>query len=192
MRPAQILPNYFQKNFKSRLSTGSPFAGAHGRRSPLRVMPFLPENRHGRGQKKRSADLIVRQLREFYCPLTALRTETQLYNELLTRMNSPGPGLIPEQMPLTGDDLTIIKEKLMPIYREMINVFRTNMSVANPTVATYFYSLCKYEDSWDKSVRSAVPAQAWIVRGQTEKVLHPFYEHLHCTHNKLLSDYKAM
>jgi hypothetical protein len=145
-----------------------------------------------REQKKRSADLIVRQLQEFYGPLTALRAETRLYDHLITRMNSSVPNLMPEQMPLSGDDFTIMKEKLFPIYQRMITVFRTNMSAAGPTAHEYFYSLCKYVDSWEKSLHSAIPAHAWIVRGQNDEVLQPFYAHLQRVHDKLLADYKAM
>jgi hypothetical protein len=141
-----------------------------------------------REQKKRSADLIVRQLQEFYGPLTALRAETHLYDDLITRMNSGAP----DQMPISGDDLTIMKEKLFPIYQRMITVFRTNMSVGGPTAHEYFYSLCKYVDSWEKSLHSASPAHAWIVRGQNDEVLQPFYAHLQRFHDKLLADYKAM
>jgi hypothetical protein len=113
-----------------------------------------------RKQKKRSADLIVRQLQEFYGPLTALRAETHLYDDLITRMNSGAPDLLPEQMPISGDDLTIMKDKLFPIYQRM--------------------------NSWEKSLHSAIPAHAWIVRGPNDEVLQQRF------HDKLLADYKAM
>jgi hypothetical protein len=127
-----------------------------------------------REQKKRAADLIVRQLQQFYGPLTALRAVIHLYDDLITRMNSPVPGLTPEQMPLSDDDLAIMKEKLFPIYDEMITVFRTNMSVAGPAVHEYYYTLCKYVNSWEKGLNSAIPAHTWIVRGENEKCFSRF------------------
>lgn len=145
-----------------------------------------------RERRKRRADLIVRQLREFYGPLTAFRTATRVYDDLLLKMNSSPPGYMPEQMPITGGDLTILQDKLLPIYRDMVNVFRTNMSVGDPITHEYFSVLCKYVDSWERGLRAATLSNAWIVRGAKEIVLQPFYEHLESTHNQLLDRYRSM
>jgi hypothetical protein len=145
-----------------------------------------------REQRKRHADLIDRQLQQFYRPLRALRDTTRVYGDLLSKMNSSSPGLMPEQMAIADDDLTILKDKLVPIYRDMINVFRTNMSVADPGMDEYFSILNKYVESWEKSLRGAMLAHEWIVRGENEKVLQPFYEHLESTYNRLLDTYKTL
>lgn len=144
-----------------------------------------------------------RKLNDFYNPLWALQASTQIYHDLLTSMNSaahrveesktsgkaPSAGGLPEQMMLKGDDFTDLTKNLMPIYRNMIDVFRTNMAAADPIACQYYPTLCNYAHSWERSVRNATPASEWIVAGESTKVLEPFYTHLKATRDKLLSSY---
>jgi hypothetical protein len=155
---------------------------------------------------KRSADLMVRQLMEFYGPLKAAKDETDLYSDLLARMNEAAEcseksrttgmasttGGFPEEMQLKGNDLEVIKGTLMPIYRNMIKEFRSNMSIANPTAHAYFPILCQYVESWVRRGNLDMPSAVRIVAGQSEKVLQPFYTHLCDTHTKLSLEYKKM
>jgi hypothetical protein len=141
-----------------------------------------------------------RKLNDFYNPLWALQASTQIYHDLLTRMNSaaqrveesktsgkaPTTGGLPDQMRLKDDDFTDLTKNLMPLYRNMIDVFRTNMPAADQTAYQYYPILCNYVHSWERSVRNATSAQAWIVAGESTKVLEPFYMHLKATRDKLL------
>jgi hypothetical protein len=144
-----------------------------------------------------------RKLNDFYNPLWALQANTQIYHDLLSRMNSAAQrveesrtsgkasttGGLPEQMMLKDDDFAELTKNLMPLYRNMIHVFRTNMPAADQMAYQYYPILCHYVRSWERSVRNAAPAQEWIVAGESTKVLEPFYMHLKSTRDKLLSSY---
>jgi hypothetical protein len=118
-----------------------------------------------------------------------MNAAAQSVEESKTSGKAPTTEGVPEQMALKGDDFTDLTKYLMPIYQHMIDVFRTNMSVADPAAHQYYLTLCNYVDSWERSVRNATPAQVWIVAGESEKVLEPFYTHLNATRDKLLSCY---
>lgn len=144
-----------------------------------------------------------RKLNDFYNPLWTLQASTQIHHDLITRMNSaaqrfeesktsgkaPTTGGLPGQMMIEDDDFTDLTKHLMPIYRNMIDVFRINMSAADPMAHQYYPILCKYVHSWERSVRNATLAQVWIVTGESTKVLEPFYMHVKATRDKLLSSY---
>lgn len=49
MRPVQILPNYFQKKFKSWLTAGSPFARAYGNITLKHYAVLAGERADGQG-----------------------------------------------------------------------------------------------------------------------------------------------
>ncbi len=165
-------------SFSAAASLGGALGGAF-------VGGWLSDRRE---HKKRSADLIARQLKEFYGPLTALQASTQIHRDLLARMNAaaecfeksktsdiaPTTGGFPEQMQLKGDDdLTDIKD-LMRIYRQMMDVFQASISVADPTAHAYFLTLCNYVDSWERSVRFAMPSQVWIVEDRVKECFNRF------------------
>jgi len=158
-----------------------------------------------REREKRRTDFMARQLTEFYGPLLSLRVQIQVYYELLKRMNlaadrfekaktsgasSTGEGL-PEQMPVSEDDIPKLNEKLFPLYRKMIDIFQNNMFVADPESHLYFPALVTYVDSWERGLRDAVPGHAWIVVGQSEGHLKPLYNHLEKTRDKILENYRA-
>jgi hypothetical protein len=158
-----------------------------------------------REREKRRTDFMARQLTEFYGPLLSLRVQIQVYDELLKRMNLAaecfekaktsgaswtGKGL-PEQMPVSEDDIPNLKEELFPLYQRMIDIFQNNMFVANPDSHLYFPDLVKYVGSWERGLRDAMPGHTWIVVGQSEVNLKPLYNHLEQTRDAILENYRA-
>jgi hypothetical protein len=117
-----------------------------------------------REREKQRRDYITRQLSEFYGPLVSLRVETLIYPELRKKMNSaaerfdeektsgtpPTGNALPEFMWIVNDDLDILKNDLIPIYRRMVDIFRNHMSVAEPETRMYFPHLVKYVQMWEK------------------------------------------
>ena len=76
----------------------------------------------------------------------------------------------------------------MPRYREMIDVFRQKMWLAQPETREYFKQLVEYVDVWDKTLARTLPHSIASAVGHTEKNLHPFYDHLEAMHDKLRSE----
>ena len=65
------------------------------------------------------------------------------------------------------DENETFKEVLMPRYREMINVFREKMWLADPQTRTFFRDLVEFVDVWDKILVNKLPSSFAPAIGHT-------------------------
>jgi hypothetical protein len=86
------------------------------------------------------------------------------------------------------DESETFRSVLMPRYREMIDVFREKMWLAQPETRAFFSQLIDYVDVWDKILARKLPHSIASAVGHTEKSLHPFYDHLEEMHDRLRSE----
>jgi len=78
-----------------------------------------------------------------------------------------------------------MREILMPLYRDMVNVFREKMWLAEPETRTHFSTLVEFVDVWDKILAERIPVSVVPALGHSEENLRPFYRHLETTHDNL-------
>ena len=83
------------------------------------------------------------------------------------------------------DENQTFRELLMPRYREMVDVFRKKMWLAEPETRRHFVELVEFVDVWDKVLNDQLPPAIAPRIGHTEQNLKPFYSHLESTHDRL-------
>lgn len=161
-----------------------------------------------RERAQRAVQFRKQQLEEFYGPLLAMHKEIRARSELRVKLQQAidqqhsndmlqgGPGHVEEAsdthlptiMASIQDEAATFRNVLMPRYREMIDVFRQKMWLAQPETREYFKQLVEYVDVWDKILARTLPHSIAPAVGHTEKNLHPFYEHLEEVHDRLRSE----
>ena len=163
----------------------------------------------GRREKAaRAAAFRKQQLGEFYGPLLAMHKEIQARSELRGKLQQAvdslhvedmldaGPGKteqasdahVPAILTNIRDENETFRDVLMPRYREMIDVFRAKMWLAEPETRDYFPDLIEFVDIWDKILANKLPRSVAPAVGHTEKNLHAFYRHLEEVHDRLRSE----
>jgi hypothetical protein len=161
-----------------------------------------------REQKKQRTDFITRQLSEFYGPLVSMRAEIQARGELRlkieTAMNEGHArnlldagqygyqaiervtdDVIPPMLAVMRDEFKIFTEVSMPLYRKMLDTLREKMWLADTETRQYLPALIEFVDVWERHIRGVIPDEVVREIKHTEENLHPFYDHLTSTHDRL-------
>jgi hypothetical protein len=161
-----------------------------------------------REKAQRAVAFRKEQLEQFYGPLLAMHKEIRARSELRVKlaeaidtmhmkdMLDVGPAKVeaasdahlPTIVANIQDESETFRNVLMPRYREMIDVFREKMWLAQPETREFFKQLVEYVDVWDKILARKLPHVIAAAVGHTEKNLHPFYKHLEEMHDRLRSE----
>jgi hypothetical protein len=144
------------------------------------------------------------QLEQFYGPLLAMRKEILARSELRVKLQQAideghiedmllaGPGKteaasdthVPAIMKNIQDENATFRELLIR-YRQMIDVFREKMWLAETRTREYFPGLIEFVDVWDRILDGRLQRNIAPAIGHTESNLKPFYEHLEQEHDRL-------
>jgi hypothetical protein len=161
-----------------------------------------------RERAQRAVQFRKQQLEELYGPLLAIHKEIRARSELRVKLAGAiddqhmkdmllaGPAKVEEasdaHLPTIvaniQDEGATFRNVLMPRYREMIDVFRQKMWLAEPETREFFKKLIEYVDVWDKILDRKLPHAIAAAVGHTEINLHPFYKHLEEVHDRLRSE----
>jgi hypothetical protein len=161
-----------------------------------------------REKAARAVTFRKQQLEQFYGPLLAMHKEIRARSELRVKLQEAidaphladmlhvGPGKTEEASDAhLSAIVTNVKEEnetfrdvLMPRYREMVDVFRNKMWLAEPETRDYFKGLIEFVDVWDKILANKLPHSIAPAIGHTEENLLPFYRHLEEVHDRLRSE----
>jgi hypothetical protein len=95
---------------------------------------------------------------------------------------------LPGILKTVKDENQTFRELLMPRYREMVEVFRSKMWLAEPETRKHFAPLIEFVDVWDKILDDRLPRTVVPAIGHTEQNLKPFYSHLEVTHDRLRAE----
>jgi len=156
----------------------------------------------------RAVQFRKQQLEQFYGPLVAIHKEIRARSELRVKLQNAidsrhvqdmllaGPGKteeasdahLPSIVKNVQDENETFRNVLMPRYREMINVFRDKMWLAERETREFFNSLIEFVDVWDKILDDKLPRSVAPAIGHTEENLKPFYRHLEEVHDRLRSE----
>ena len=161
-----------------------------------------------RDYDKRRTDFVKQQLSEFYGPLASMHAEIKARSTLRVKIGGAAsaawPDLIeqarqggieemqrvsaerrPAFSALILDDNQAFREILMPIYRQMLALFRDKIWLAEPQTRTYFTPFVEFIDVWERVLRDALPGEVIAKLDHGEATLHPFYDHLEITLDRL-------
>jgi hypothetical protein len=92
---------------------------------------------------------------------------------------------IPPMLAVMRDEFNIFTDVSMPLYRRMLETFREKMWLAEPETRQYLSALIEFVDVWERHIRGTMPGEVVLEINHTEQNLHPFYEHLTQTHDRL-------
>ncbi len=158
-------------------------------------------------QTQSKLDFCEKQLREFYSPLVGIRKEIEIltkfrgivakasdewWNEAFKISAQVGTTLGQKysdetQKGLDGQieyDNKQLEYKILPGYRELVEIFKNNYYLAEEETKKFFPILVKFVELWERFLSKTHPRQVINKIDLSEKELMPFYQHLE---NKLES-----
>ena len=160
-----------------------------------------------REKSKRRIDFVTLQLSGFYGPLVSLRAEIDARSRLRLKLEGAmdeahmdglldagqdaqraedvTDKVIPSMLTVMRDEDRIFKEVLMPLYRKMLDIFREKTWLAEPETRVFLPPLVEFVDVWERHILGTMPGELILEINHTERNLHPFYEHLATTHDRL-------
>jgi hypothetical protein len=78
-----------------------------------------------------------------------------------------------------------LEEALLPLYRQMAQLFRDNLWLAEVETRAHYQKLIEFIDIWDRWIAKSIPSEVLKNLDHSEKWLHPFYQHLEEKHDQL-------
>jgi len=69
-------------------------------------------------------------------------------------------------------------EEILPLYKNMVEHFGNNMSLATTVTRKYFGTLVEFVEIWDRWLNKTIPKEAIKWLGHSEDKLKPFYKDL--------------
>lgn len=75
-------------------------------------------------------------------------------------------------------DNRMLFEELLPMYREMVDVFSKRIGLAEPSTQAHFGELVHYVDVWNRSEKKVLPFDVTRELGHSESKLKPLYDDL--------------
>jgi hypothetical protein len=161
-----------------------------------------------RDQSQRRVAFIERQLREFYGPLLSIRTEIRTLSELRVRIESACDAVwqrLTSEVETAGHEALVklkadrwpsfeavttydneqLRSRLVPSYRKMLDLFRDNLWLAEPSTRSHFSKLAEFVEIWERHLAGTVPKEVPKELGHAEANLDAFYENLNAEHDRL-------
>lgn len=162
-----------------------------------------------REQKEQRLSFLGKQLQEFYSALLGIRTEIRMRSEIRVKVHDAagaiwpdlcedarargGPEALqrltetrwPEFERLIEYDNKQLFQELLPLYRRMVELFRTNYWLAEPDTRTFFPELVEFVELWNRSEQKSLPVEVVQRLGHGEEKLNDFYAHLQKKHDEL-------
>jgi hypothetical protein len=71
-----------------------------------------------------------------------------------------------------------LKEEVIPLYRQMVDLFTAKMHLAEPSTRMHFTALIEFVEMWDRSLSGALPREVVQRVGANEETLISFYTDL--------------
>ena len=148
--------------------------------------------RYGLKQVKieKHLEFIEKQLKEFYSPLLGKRKYIRAKSEFRLKVETISGRQWKEnaekgiQQSIESVDNEIkynnrqLNEEFLPMYREMLIIFKDNYWLAEPETREFYNELVEYVEGWNRWKEKGVTAETMKEIGHSEEKLKPFYEEL--------------
>jgi len=143
-------------------------------------------------RRKARLDYARQQLSEFYSPILSLRRHIRALSELRKKVGeavdevylSDAREKRPREETSKALNDTIefdneqMKSVLLPMYRQMMSIFREKYWLAEPEVQEHFAALVEYVELWQRNFDKTIPRDVLVAMRVEEKKLHPLYDAL--------------
>lgn len=145
---------------------------------------------------QRRLDYVAKQLNEFYSPLLGYQKAIRAKGDLRNRIsqaadeawkeicaNAPRPfeghkeRFEPFKKTIEYDN-TQLRKELLPLYHQMLDIFRNNYWLAEPETRSWFTELSDFVELWDRWLADSIPPEVIEKLHHTEDRLQPFYGEL--------------
>lgn len=172
---------------------------------------FLFGAKHTRLQKK--LDFIERQLREFYSPILGCHKEIRAKSEARVRISQAANQAWQEKCAEEREKSSFhqfdhekafepykniieyenqqFEDELMPVYRNMLEIFRNNYWLAEPETRKWYPELCWFVELWERWLSKNIPAEVIAKLDTSEQRLVPFYQELETRMDVLRKELKG-
>ena len=84
----------------------------------------------------------------------------------------------PDFEKIIHEDNRQLVDELMPCYRDMVNLFRDKMGLAEPSTLEHFGALVEFVEIWDRWLDETIPAEVPGALEHGEEKLYPLYDDL--------------
>jgi hypothetical protein len=150
---------------------------------------------------------LSEQLTDFYSPLLSLRKEIETIGKVRVKISSTAgkvwhemceryEGNPTELQKLTEQkgekfdkiidyDNEYLETETIPAYHKMIEIFRKNIHLAEPSTAKHYSALIEFVNIWDRFLAKSLPGEVIRALDHSEQSLYPLYDDLKCQHEKL-------
>lgn len=151
---------------------------------------------------------IRRQLQEFYSPLLGLRHEIKARSELRVKVQAAAQTTwdemcadarerggkaeearlntrFPEFSKIIDWDNENYYATLLPAYKQMIEIFREHIWLAEKETLQFFPALIEFVEIWERHQAKSIPGEVIKAINHREGNLHGFYDHLERMHETL-------
>ena len=135
-------------------------------------------------------EFVEKQLKEFYSPLLGRRKFIRAKSEFRLKVEKISGGQWKEnakkgiQQSIKSVDNEIkynnrqFNEEFLPMYREMLTIFKDNYWLAEPETREFYNELVEYVEGWNRWKEKGVTAETIKEIGHSEEKIKPFYEEL--------------
>lgn len=152
----------------------------------------------GRSQKKeRQIQRFRAQLDEFYAPLLGMRSAIKAKSILRQKLHEIagvawqdlflGTTQAIEKQRIHDENRSRfesilaysdkqLKDELIPLYREMVDLFTKKMAFAESSTRTHFDKLVEFVEIWNRYLMDPFPHEVSEKLDHSEKALYPFYD----------------
>lgn len=160
-----------------------------------------------REKANRHREFLSKQLTDFYSPLLAIRKELKAMRDIELKVSRAAdtawrklcdgyegdPNGLRKVTDERRDAFTRIidhnneylEKECIPSYHRMVDVFRKNIWLAEPSTVAYFPYLLEFTDIWDLFLAGALPGEVVQELNHSEESLQPFYDELQRKHDEL-------
>lgn len=162
-----------------------------------------------RDQKQRRLLFLEKQLQEFYSVLLGIRTDIRVRSEIRVKVGNAASALWPqicEEAKANGGEEGLqritdarwpvferlieydnkqLVDDLLPLYRQMVERFRTHYWLAEPDTRAFYPQLVEFVELWNRWLDKSLPAEVLQRLGHGEDNLKDFYKNLDRKHDEL-------
>jgi len=83
---------------------------------------------------------------------------------------------------------TQLKQDLVPLYRKMLELYSSNMWLAEPSTLKFHFVLTEFVEIWNRCLDGSLPGEVLAEIEHSEENLKPFYEDLQANFDRLTKD----
>src|SRR3990167_11550180 len=135
-------------------------------------------------------EFIEKQLKEFYSPLLGRRKYIRAKSEFRLKVETISGRQWKEnaakkiEQSVESVDKEIeynnkqLNDEFLPMYREMLTIFKDNYWLAEPETRKFYNELVEYVEGWNRWKEKGVTTETMKEIGHSEGKLDPFYEEL--------------